>query len=175
MNEALCRFPSRMWYDGALHAAPGNAQSQLELRPILPHPHADRNKSHRAGFPVQPRTDATPTPDSATSPLQPLIDARVGLDADLMDRILNPEKPVVLVLTNHKGCHQKSDLEAEIMSQLAHRLLVQLALNPEDLALISPHRAQNNAMAVRLTKLLDEDSPLPVIDTVERLQGRKKR
>jgi hypothetical protein len=128
MNEELCAFPSRMWYDGALHAAPGNAHSRLELIPVS--------------------------------------------SDELPDRILDPEKPVVLVLANHRGCHQKSDLEAEIVAQLACRLMAKHGLSPDRLAIISPHRAQNNVIAIRLRYLLEGSvAPLPVIDTVERLQG----
>jgi superfamily I DNA and/or RNA helicase len=48
-------------------------------------------------------------------------------------------------------------------------------LSPDRLALISPHRAQNNATAIRLTSLLGGKAlPLPVIDTVERLQGAER-
>lgn len=93
----------------------------------------------------------------------------------LLTKILDPERPVVLVLADHRGCHQKSDLEAEIVARLASRLMVEHGMNPDRLALISPHRAQNNATAVRLRELIDDsDVPLPVIDTVERLQGAER-
>jgi len=48
-------------------------------------------------------------------------------------------------------------------------------MSPDRLALLSPHRAQNNAIAVRLRDLLgDSGVHLPVIDTVERLQGAER-
>ncbi|GKT08958.1 DEAD/DEAH box helicase [Desulforhabdus sp. TSK] len=94
---------------------------------------------------------------------------------DLIHRILDPEKPVVLVLADHRGQHQQSDREVEIMTRLAHRLMTVHGVSPDRLALISPHRAQNNAMTCRLVKLLgDEGISLPVIDTVERLQGAER-
>lgn len=131
MNEDLCTFPSQIWYDGVLRAAPDNATSRLVLR--------------------ESRHD------------------------DLVEHILNPEKPVALVLAEHGGSHQQSELETEIMAELAHRLMVEHGLSPEQLALISPHRAQNNATANRLSELLGDSFPvLPLIDTVERVQGAER-
>ncbi len=94
---------------------------------------------------------------------------------DLIHRILDPEKPVVLVLGDHRGQHQQSHMEVEIMTRLAHRLMTGYGVSPDRLALISPHRAQNNAMTCRLVELLgDKGNSLPVIDTVERLQGAER-
>lgn len=48
-------------------------------------------------------------------------------------------------------------------------------LTADRLALISPHRAQNNATADRLESLLGENGgTLPLIDTVERVQGAER-
>lgn len=94
---------------------------------------------------------------------------------DLIHRILDPEKPVVLVLGDHRGQHQQSHMEVEIMARLAHRLMTVHGVSPDRMALISPHRAQNNAMTYRLVELLgDKGNFLPVIDTVERLQGAER-
>ena len=49
---------------------------------------------------------------------------------------------------------------------------------PERLAIVTPHRAQNNAITRRLSQLLAEhggEVTLPVIDTVERLQGAEQQ
>ncbi|WP_300462353.1 DEAD/DEAH box helicase [Desulfobacula sp.] len=89
------------------------------------------------------------------------------------DKILDPSKPVVLVLTDHQGCSQKSDMEADLMAALAHRLITFYGMSPDKIALISPHRAQNNAIIKRLGKL-SGDQPLPCVDTVERVQGAER-
>jgi superfamily I DNA and/or RNA helicase len=50
-------------------------------------------------------------------------------------------------------------------------------IEPERLAIVTPHRAQNNAITQRLSHLLAERGggvTLPVIDTVERLQGAER-
>jgi superfamily I DNA and/or RNA helicase len=93
---------------------------------------------------------------------------------DLLDRLLDPEKPVTLLLVDHRGYHQKADLEVEIVSQLAYRLMTEQGLRADQLALISPHRAQNNAVSERLGRLLGEAAALPLIDTVERVQGAER-
>ncbi len=102
-------------------------------------------------------------------------EGRSALESGLIDKILDPEKPVVLVLTDHQGCHQESEIEAEIMAQLAFRLMIDFELSANRLALISPHRAQNNAITKRLSELLeDKEAHLPLIDTVERVQGAER-
>ncbi len=93
----------------------------------------------------------------------------------LLDRIIDPEKPVVLLIADHQGCHQQADLEVEIMSELACHLMKKHGLTADRLALISPHRAQNNATAERLESLLGANGEtLPLIDTVERVQGAER-
>jgi hypothetical protein len=124
MNGTICAFPSRTWYDGALRPAEANARARLEL----------------------------PGP-------------RPG---DLLDRLLDPDLPVALLLVDHQGCHQKSDLEIEVVTALAARLILEHGLSADQLALISPHRAQNNATAIRLEARLAES-----MAAGERLEGRR--
>ncbi len=113
-----------------------------------------------------------PAPANATASLS----LKGRLTNDPLDRIIDPEKPVVLVRANHHGCGQESIIEAEIMACLAHRLLNKYGLQKEQLALISPHRAQNNRITRRLTELLGGggSDDLPLIDTVERIQGAER-
>jgi len=102
---------------------------------------------------------------------------RVTINPELThqyDKILDPAKPVVLILTDHQGCSQKSDMEAELMAALAHRLMMH-GLSSDQMALISPHRAQNNAIIKRLgNKKMPEDLQLPLVDTIERVQGAER-
>lgn len=115
-------------------------------------------------------------------PTSTIADARLVLPAvqhdDLSDAILSPDHPVTLVLADHESDHQQSMAEVEIIASLATRLLLDHALTPERLAIVAPHRAQNNAIAQHLAHLLlqrDEEAiNLPVIDTVERLQGAER-
>jgi hypothetical protein len=95
----------------------------------------------------------------------------------LVDAILEPQRPVTLVLAEHATDHQRSPVEANIVATLAARLLLDYGLEPERLAIVAPHRAQNNAISQRLEQLLAQRGggvALPVIDTVERLQGAER-
>ncbi|MCI5138185.1 MAG: Lhr-like helicase, partial [Candidatus Electrothrix sp. AR1] len=111
-----------------------------------------------------------PAPVNASARLE----LKDRLSNDPLDTIIDPDKPVVLVRVDHHGCGQESIMEAEIMARLAHRLLSKYGLDKGQLALISPHRAQNNRITRRLTELLGNSDDLPLIDTVERIQGAER-
>jgi superfamily II DNA/RNA helicase len=98
---------------------------------------------------------------------------------DIVDTVLDPQRPATLVLADHTTDQQQSPLEVDIITVLAARLLLNYGLEPERLAILAPHRAQNNAIVRRLSHLLarhrSQDAlALPVIDTVERLQGAER-
>ena len=97
-------------------------------------------------------------------------------DDPILSDILNPEQPVTLVLTDHQGCTQQSDVEADLMAALARRLILGHGLSPDRMAIITPHRAQNNAILQRLGKIIGHQHPppLPLVDTVERIQGAER-
>lgn len=131
LNRELCALPSRLWYEGDLQSAAGNADARL----------------------------------SRPQPRQP----------DRIDAILAPEHPVTLVLADHTTDEQQSPVEVDIIATLAARLLLDDGIEAERLAILAPHRAQNNAIAQRLRQLLTpEQAELPIIDTVERLQGAER-
>jgi superfamily I DNA and/or RNA helicase len=116
---------------------------------------------------------------SMLHPAQANANARLALNKPLhknteYDRILDPAKPVVLVLADHKGCSMTSDMEADLMASLAHKLLISNGILPDQMALISPHRAQNNAIIKRLGEKLPDDMQLPLVDTIERVQGAER-
>jgi superfamily II DNA/RNA helicase len=109
------------------------------------------------------------------------VEARLALPAvqqpDLVDAILAPQRPATLVLAEHTADHQRSSVEVDIVTTLAARLLLDYGVEAERLAIVSPHRAQNNAIAQRLAQLLAQCgavTALPIIDTVERLQGAER-
>ncbi len=98
---------------------------------------------------------------------------------DRIDAILDPQRPTTLVLADHTVDHQQSAAEVEIVAALAARLLLEYGLEAARLAILAPHRAQNNAIAQCLGALLSERRngeavALPLIDTVERLQGAER-
>ena len=120
--------------------------------------------------------------DRARLCLAPLDGEYKQIDGNdlIYNDILDPAKPVVLVLTDHQGCSQQSDVEAHLMAALAHRLIKGHGLSVDNMAIITPHRAQNNAIAERLGNMMaDTDLPektiqLPLVDTVERTQGAER-
>ena len=105
------------------------------------------------------------------------LEVPVVQQPDLVDAILAPQHPVTLVLADHTTDAQQSALEVEIVATLAARLLLDYGIAASRLAILAPHRAQNSAIAQRLAQLLaqrGERVTLPVIDTVERLQGAER-
>jgi hypothetical protein len=117
--------------------------------------------------------DLYPAAVNATGRLQ----VPVVPQPDLVDAILAPQHPVTLVLADHATDAQQSLLEVEIVATLAVRLLVDYGVAATSLAILAPHRAQNSAITQRLAQLLSERGAsvtLPVIDTVERLQGAER-
>ena len=112
-----------------------------------------------------------PTPENAESKLQ--LDKKLSNDA--LDRFIDPNRPVVLGILDHLRQHQECEAEADVMARIAGRLITHFAVSPEQMALISPHRAQNNLIRARLMELVQGASPeLPLIDTVERVQGAER-
>jgi hypothetical protein len=135
LNQALCQLPSRLWYQGDLRPAAGNATARLVV-PAVQH-------------------------------------------ADVLDAVLDPQRPATLVLAAHTTDHQQSWLEVDIIAMLAVRLLHTYGIESQRLAILAPHRAQNDAIRQRLSHLLAchqaaDVMALPVIDTVERLQGAER-
>lgn len=80
-------------------------------------------------------------------------------DNGWVDHILDPEKPVTLILTDHQGCSQQSDEEADLLAALACRLICGHGVSPDRMAIITPHRTQNNEILKRLAKMISEKSP----------------
>lgn len=101
------------------------------------------------------------------------------LQPDEVDTVLEAQRPATLMLLDHTTDQQQSMLEAHLIARLAARLLLDYGLAPERLAILAPHRAQNSAIGQCLAQLLASRCPgepvvLPVIDTVERLQGAER-
>ena len=112
------------------------------------------------------------------------------------NQVLDPEKPVALVLTDHQGCSQQSDEEADLMAALACRLICGHGFPSDRMAIITPHRAQNNEILKRLGAMISDANlirkdltrkgmiqnrgptakgvQLPLVDTIERVQGAER-
>jgi superfamily I DNA and/or RNA helicase len=94
---------------------------------------------------------------------------------DIIDKIIDPEKPVTLLLLNHQIYHQQCLPEVKKVTDIVNRLVLEYKVSCEDIAIIAPHRAQNNAIRLSLQQSLKlELDQLPLIDTVERVQGAER-
>lgn len=121
-----------------------------------------------------------------------MIATSPALDAsseDLMDILLLPERPVVLCwYTSPRSYTARNPIEAEMAASVTEKLSRVLldsstaeVYTPEEfarrgLAVLSPHRAQNSAIrqALRQRGFDMEGKPIPLVDTVEKLQGKER-
>ena len=110
--------------------------------------------------------------------------------SDLLDLLLHPERPVVLCrYAAPRSFTARNPVEAELVAALAERLSRVLIdertgepFTPREfarraLAVLSPHRAQNSAIrqALRDRGFDTAAKPLPLVDTVEKLQGKERQ
>lgn len=110
---------------------------------------------------------------------------------ELIDEILLPNRPVVLCwYSAPRSITARNPIEAELIAQITERLSQILVdddngekhlYTPIDfarkgLAVLSPHRAQNSAIrqALRDYHFGNDSKPLPLVDTVDKLQGKER-
>jgi hypothetical protein len=112
-------------------------------------------------------------------PLQPAPVARDRrLDGQFADRAataivrqaLSPDKSLVWLKVNTQKYMQANPEEASAVVDILHSCL-QAGMMGKEVAVVTPFRRQ--AMLIRnlLSQVLGEDAELPIIDTVERVQG----
>ena len=91
------------------------------------------------------------------------------------DAVLDPELPAVLATIHHEGFRTRSAPEAHAVAALAVEMLTRQRLRPNDLAVVAPYRQQIREIRTRLQAALAPlGIPLPVVDTVERIQGQER-
>ena len=143
MNEALVRYPRRLFYPGLVSMRP-DYRLRLSDRAILPE------------------------------------------ERLLRDLFLDPRDAVVLCTYSGVRATARNGFEARLAADLA-RLARTLLLDPgtgepltdrafvaEGMAIISPHRAQNGAITTELRTGGLRPEEIPVVDTVERMQGAER-
>ena len=114
------------------------------------------------------------------------VDLSDPLDRLLWDTFLQPEDAVVFATYDGFRATARNGFEAHLVARIA-RLARQGMLDPatgarftpgalrsHGLAVISPHRAQNSAILGELGALGWPREELPVVDTVERMQGNER-
>jgi hypothetical protein len=115
--------------------------------------------------------------------------ARAPRPADPVERLLFPEEPALLATYQPpRSFTARNPLEAELAADLVARLAELLidertgvvytpeAFAAEGIAVLAPHRAQNSAIrqALLLRGFGTEARPMPVVDTVDKLQGQER-
>lgn len=85
--------------------------------------------------------------------------------------VLSPDRPSTLCLLRHEGRGQESPEEAAFVAGVLEAALA-AGVPPHEIAVVSPHRRQNARIA-ELAATLGRKQ-LPVIDTVERIQGQER-
>ncbi|HEU0055446.1 MAG TPA: AAA domain-containing protein, partial [Longimicrobium sp.] len=116
----------------------------------------------------------------------PEVDLSDPLDALLWDVFFRPEHAAVLVTYDGYHATARNPLEASLAARLASLARAGLA-DPETgaryaaekfrshaLAILSPHRAQNSAILGELAARGWPREEMPVVDTVERMQGNER-
>jgi DNA replication ATP-dependent helicase Dna2 len=90
-------------------------------------------------------------------------------------------KAVTFIKLTHQDAVQVSREEALVVAQLTRDLLIHQQISPKELAIVSPHRAQNREIQTALMTLLANEDDLRasvkknlLVDTVERLQGQER-
>lgn len=95
--------------------------------------------------------------------------ASEGVLASILDAPLGP----VLVEIAHEGHRIACPPERDAAVAIAHAMLTR-GLSPHDLAIVAPFRLQNLEIARALSERLGPGAAMPVVDTVERIQGQER-
>ncbi|MCY1646663.1 AAA domain-containing protein [Caulobacter sp. SL161] len=96
--------------------------------------------------------------------------------------LLDPDWPVAILLHDGPPASSQNPLEADIAARLAEHLATRMSVVDasgvvppkfweDDLAIVSPHRAQNNAIRSSLSKRLARGA---FVETVDRIQGKER-
>ncbi|MFL5539312.1 MAG: DEAD/DEAH box helicase, partial [Longimicrobiaceae bacterium] len=145
MNAPLVAYPRRTFYPGLLSVDPGR------------------------------RLDVAPP-----------VDGTDAMDVLVRDAFLRPEDSVVLCTYAGYTATARNPFEARLAAQIATLARDGLrdpatgqpytpdAFREQALAILSPHRAQNSAILHELTAHGWTYAELPVVDTVERMQGNER-
>jgi DNA replication ATP-dependent helicase Dna2 len=93
------------------------------------------------------------------------------------DELFDPERPALLALVPHDGFRTRCPAEAAVVAGIVLDRIVRQRGDPGDIAVVSPYRAQLRLIRTLVKRGLDaagNAGPLPVIDTVERIQGQER-
>jgi hypothetical protein len=124
-------------------------------------------------------------PDRRIAISRDAVEGGDALDGLLRETFLRPEDSVVLCTYSGYTATARNPFEAHVAARVATLARAELrdaageaytagAFREQALAILSPHRAQNSAILHELTALGWAYGELPVVDTVERMQGNER-
>jgi DNA replication ATP-dependent helicase Dna2 len=93
------------------------------------------------------------------------------------DALFDPERPAILALVDHEGFRTRCEPEARVVAGIVLDRIVRQKGDPGEIAVVSPFRAQLRLIRTLVRRGLDAEGvcgPLPIIDTVERIQGQER-
>ena len=94
------------------------------------------------------------------------------------DAVLGSDPGAVLALVEHQGFRSRSEPEARVVAGLVVDLMARQGVHAERIAVVAPYRAQLRLIRTLVRTGLHEAGhrrvSLPVIDTVERIQGQER-
>jgi len=93
------------------------------------------------------------------------------------DDVFDPDIPAVLAFVDHEGFRMRCPAEARLVADLVLDRIVRQRGDPRQIAVVSPFRAQLRLIRTLIRRGLEAAgarSALPVIDTVERIQGQER-
>jgi len=93
------------------------------------------------------------------------------------DELFDPERPAVLALVAHEGFRTRCLPEAQVVAGIVLDRIVRQRGDPGEIAVVSPFRAQLRLIRTLVKRGLDAAgvvAALPVVDTVERIQGQER-
>lgn len=119
-------------------------------------------------YAVDGSTRLRPSPNAALRRLAPAC--AEAADDPLVAHVLDPNAPLVWVRSHAPSCTQLNASEARFVAAVL-AAAISGGLSPERVAAVTPFRRQ--AMLIRgfLQARLGEETRLPIVDTVERVQG----
>lgn len=90
--------------------------------------------------------------------------------------VLDPASPLVVIEMEHRGARVVAPDEAALAAHIVAAAIAH-GVPPSEIAVLAPHRAQGNRIRAILRANLSADADpteLPVVDTVDRLQGGER-
>ncbi len=91
------------------------------------------------------------------------------------DDVFDPERPAVFATVHHDGFRTRCEPEARAVAALVEDLIARQGLPSREVAVVSPFRAQIREIRTLLKRALrPAGKDLPVVDTVERIQGQER-